>query len=32
VIVENGGYVKDPARPDEDNWVWSPQVRAPFAG
>ena len=27
VIVEDGRYVKDPERPHEDNWVWSPQGR-----
>ena len=24
-IVEDDIYVKDPAFPHEDNWVWSPQ-------
>ena len=25
VLVEDDIYVKDPAFPHEDNWVWSPQ-------
>jgi hypothetical protein len=27
VIVVDGRYMKDPERPHEDNWVWSPQGR-----
>ena len=27
VDAETGTYYKDPAYPDEDNWVWSPQGR-----
>lgn len=25
ILVEDGKYVKDPEKPDEDNWVWAGQ-------